>query len=989
MKFHFEPDLSFQLDAINSVCDLFRGQEGCRSVFTVTMPLPRIEGILYQLSNTGYGNKLQLLQEDVLKNLQEIQLRNGLEQASELNSMDFTIEMETGTGKTYVYLRTIFELKKRFGFSKFVIVVPSIAIKEGVYKSLEITQDHFRALYDNEPYEYFLYDSNRLGQVRNFATSNIIQIMVVTVGAINKKDINNLYKETEKINGEKPIDLIRQTNPILIVDEPQSVEGGLAGRGKEALESMTPLCVLRYSATHIQKYHMLYRLDAVDAYEQKLVKQIEVASANIVGDHNKPYIKVLSMSTQKRVVQAKVELDVLVGNKVVRKESFIQDGDNLKWLTNRDIYDDCMIGEINREKGNEFVEIRFPGIEKRLRLGENYGGVDEDSLARMMIRRTIQEHLNKELRLRNEKKGIKVLSLFFIDRVNKYRYYDQDGIAQKGEYAKIFEEEYARLIKNEKYDTVFHDVDIESLPEEVHNGYFSIDRKGGWTDTSENNKNNRDNAERAYNLIMKDKEKLLSMNTKLKFIFSHSALREGWDNPNVFQICALREMSSEMQRRQTIGRGLRLCVNQEGKRIRGFDVNTLTVIAHENYESFAENLQKEIERDTGIRFGIVEKHQFATLQTVDSKGIVVNYGVQKSKEIWNYLLEHNYIDHKGRIEDKLRTALKDGTFTLPAEYQSQLPAITEVLRKLSGRLDIKNADERNRIKVRKEILYSEDFKELWEKIKHKTTYRVHFDDDELIQACISAVRSMPAISRSRLSFDKATLQIDKGGVKAELKETSAPQIIEDGAIALPDLLSDLQDKTNLTRKSIVKIVRCSERLVDFKRNPQKYIEYVADAIIKTKRRFIVDGIKYQKIGEDEFYAQELFEDEELFGYLSKNMLEAKKAPYEYVVYDSNVEKPFAEKLEINSAVKVYTKLPGWFKIPTPLGSYNPDWAVLVEDDNRTRLFFVVETKGDVFLDALRPDEKAKIECGEKHFESLDSGIEFCVANSFESFEDNF
>lgn len=989
MKLHFEPNLQFQLDAIEAVCDLFRGQETCRSYFTVSMAQAYQSDILYQMHNVGEGNQLAIIEEDLLANLQEIQLRSGLRPADRLVSMDFTIEMETGTGKTYVYLRSILELNKRYGFSKFVIVVPSVAIKEGVYKSLQITEDHLRSLYANAPYEYFQYDSAKLGQVRNFATSSNIQIMVVTVGAINKKDVNNLYKETEKVNGEKPIDLIKQTNPIIIVDEPQSVDGGLEGRGKEALAAMNPLCTLRYSATHVEKHHMLYRLDAVDAYEQKLVKQIEIASANIVGDHNNPYIRIKKIANIRNVVQAKVELDVQQGQHVVRKELMIQDSDNLKMHTNRDVYENCLIGEINCAKGNEFVEIRFPGISKFLRVGDSYGGVEDESLSRLMIKRTIKEHLDKELRLKNEQKGIKVLSLFFIDRVDKYRSYDESGNTVKGEYAIAFEEEYARLIQRPEYSTIFKDVDIDSLPTEVHNGYFSIDKKGGWTDTSEGNQSNRDNAERAYNLIMKDKEMLLSFDTKLKFIFSHSALKEGWDNPNVFQICALREMGSELQRRQTIGRGLRLCVNQEGERIRGFDVNTLTVIANEGYELFAENLQKEIEQDTGIKFGIVEKHQFAAIHVADSVGKSVPLGVDKSEAIWAYLLESKYIDGKGKIQDTLRIALKDGTLQIPDEFEVQLPQVKEILRKLAGKLDEKNADDRNVIKVRKEVLYSPEFKELWDRIKHQSTYRVQFDNEKLIQDCIKAVKDMPPVTRSKLTWEKANLTINKGGVDTVKTTSSGPETIDEGGIALPDIITDMQDKTSLTRRSIVAILKGSNRLIDFKRNPQQYIEYAVDVINRTKRFALVDGIKYHRIGNDCFYAQELFENEELYGYLSKNMLESTKSPYEYVVYDSStVERPFAERLEQNEAVKVYAKLPDWFKVPTPLGTYNPDWAVLVESEKQTKLFFVVETKGDTFLDALRPSEKGKIDCGKKHFHALGNNVKFCVANSYESFEEH-
>ena len=443
--------------------------------------------------------------------------------------------METGTGKTYVYLRTIFELNRRYGFTKFVIVVPSVAIKEGVYKTLQMTEEHFRALYANTPFDFFLYDSSKLGQVRNFATSPHIQIMVVTVGAINKKDVNNLYKDSEKTGGEKPIDLIKATQPILIVDEPQSVDGGLEGQGKKALAEMNPLCTLRYSATHADKHHMLYRLDAVDAYERKLVKQIEVASLEVEGGHNKGYVKLISTSNKKGTFSAKVELDVQRGTSVSRETVTVQPGDDLQQVTKRAVYADHLVQNIGCKAGEEYIELS--NQEKPLRVGEAIGDVDCYAIKQLMIRRTIEEHLDKELRLRPQ--GIKVLSLFFIDAVEHYRSYI-DGAQVKGKYALMFEEEYRKAAGKPKYRTLFNDVDLQSDATEVHDGYFSIDKKGAWTDTAENNQGNRDNAERAYNLIMKDKEKLLSFETKLKFVFSHSALREGWDNQNVFQICAIR-----------------------------------------------------------------------------------------------------------------------------------------------------------------------------------------------------------------------------------------------------------------------------------------------------------------------------------------------------------------------------------------------------------------------------------------------------------------
>lgn len=998
MKLHFEPNLDYQLQAIEAVCDLFRGQEVCRTEFTVTMKTPAaIAGDMFpgkapqQMSlgivesDLGVGNRLTLLDDELHKNLADIQLRGGLPPSSTLASGDFTVEMETGTGKTYVYLRSVFELNKRYGFTKFVIVVPSVAIKEGVYKSLQITEDHFKGLYAGVPLDYFIYDSAKLGQVRNFATSSNIQIMVVTVGAINKKDVNNLYKDSEKTGGEKPIDLIKATCPIVIVDEPQSVDGGLSGAGKTALDAMNPLCTLRYSATHADKHHMVYRLDAIDAYERKLVKQIEVASATVEDAYNKPFVRLVSVSNKRGTITAKIELDMTTANGVKRQEVTVSDGDDLEQTSKkRAIYADFRIGEINAAKGEEFLELRYPGGEVYLAVGQAHGDVDALAVQREMIRRTIKEHLEKEKRLRPL--GVKVLSLFFIDAVERYRQYDADGNAIKGDYARIFEEEYRRAAKLPAYQSLFAEVDLASAAEEVHNGYFSIDKKGGWSDTSENNAGNRENAERAYNLIMKEKEKLLGFETPLKFIFSHSALKEGWDNPNVFQICALREMGTERERRQTIGRGLRLCVNQNGDRLRGFDINTLTVIATENYEQFAENLQKEIEADTGIRFGIVEHHQFAAVAVTGDDGQVAALGVDQSKALWEHLKAAGHIDAKGKVQDSLKQALKDGTLALPVAFEAQRGQIADVLRKVSGRLEIKNADERKQVRTRQAVLQSAEFKALWDRIKHQTTYRVAFDNEKLVADAIDTLQKAPAVVKARLQWRKADISIGKAGVEATEKAGAQTVVLDEADIELPDLLTDLQDRTQLTRRTITRILADSGRLDDFKRNPQQFIELAGEIINRCKRLALVDGIKYERLGNEHYYVQELFEQNELSGYLQNMLMDTTKSVYEHVVYDSNTERDFADALEKNDAIKVYAKLPGWFKVPTPLGSYNPDWAVLVEQDGAERLYFVVETKSSLFTDDLRDKESAKIECGKAHFEALavgDSPAHYVVARSIQ------
>lgn len=998
MKLHFDPKLDYQLQAINAVCDLFHGQEICRTEFTVTkdvayLRLPGMENGL------GIGNRLTLLDDELLSNLHAIQLRNGLAPSPSLESGDFTVEMETGTGKTYVYLRTIFELNKRYGFTKFIIIVPSVAIKEGVFHTIETATEHLKGLYAGVPFDVFIYDSAKPQQVSNFATSPQVQIMVVTVGAINKfgdegqaqaeeidetarraKSKNVMYRANEKTGGEKPIDLIRATRPILIVDEPQSVEGGLDGKGKQAMARMNPLCNLRYSATPKHAHHMVFKLDAVDAYERKLVKQIEVAAASVEGGFNKPYVKLIApVSRGKSVVGAKVELDMASAGVVRRQIVTVAPLDKLDQVTGREIYKDHIIGqEIRDARDDQFMELRYPGGEEFLRPGQAYGDVDALAVQRQMIRRTIKEHLDKEKRLRPQ--GIKVLSLFFIDAVEKYRKYDEEGNPLKGDYARIFEEEYRRLANLPEYLTLFREVDITTAAEDVHDGYFSIDRKKVGNKTVKMFKDSRGNGTTAaddetYNLIMRKKEELLDLNTPLKFIFSHSALREGWDNPNVFQICTLRDMSSELERRQTIGRGLRLCVRAEGDdyvRVHGFETNTLTVIATESYEQFAEKLQKEIEDESGIRFGIVEEHQFAGVSVIGSDGQASPLGFEQSKALWQHLKTTGLIGAHGKVLDTLRKALKEGTLVLPEPFTAQLPQVTEILRKLAGRLEIKNADERKQVKVRKVVLEGEDFKALWDRIKHKTTYRVKFNNEELLDACIHSLQEAPFIAKTNLQWRKADIAIGRAGVEATETATSAPIALDESDIILPDILTDLQDKTALTRRSIHSILVESKRLDDFKRNPQQFIELAAAIINRVKRKALVDGIKYQRIGEEAYYAQQLFETEELSGYL-KSMVDSSKSVYEQVIYQADTEKTFADDLEKNEAIKVYAKLPSWFKVPTPLGTYNPDWAVLVEQEGAERLYFVVETKSSLFADDLREKESAKIECGKAHFKALAGG----------------
>ncbi|WP_411698542.1 DEAD/DEAH box helicase family protein [Conyzicola sp.] len=982
MKIQFEDDLDFQLDAIDAVCNLFVGQEKGNSSFSVRAPSrSNSESFASTESDLGAGNQLSLSSSDLLDNLQRVQLRSGLSPSPVLDSRDFTVEMETGTGKTYVYLRTILELNKRFGFSKFVIVVPSVAIKEGVYKTLEMTRAHFRALYSGVPYSYFLYDSSRMNDVYAFALSGEVQIMITTVGAINKKEINNLYREDEA--GTKPIDVIRSTAPILIVDEPQSVDGGLRGAGKQAIDGMAALATLRYSAIHANKHHMIYRLNAVDAYEKGLVKQVEVAAATLDLGHGTPFVRFLRVRQTAGTVSAEVELDVQTESGSARRvRRWVNDGVDLERLTGRSIYAGHSVGEIGLSGEQPYFELRSPGTEEYLAPGEARGNVDPLVVQRQMIRRTIKEHLDKEMRL--APLGIKVLSLFFIDKVERYRYYDENGLPVRGPYAEIFEEEYRRLSKNPAYQSLLHAVDSIHAASDAHDGYFSIDRAGGWTETALNGQGA--DAERGYNLIMKEKERLLSFDTPLRFIFSHSALREGWDNPNIFQICSLRDINSEVARRQTIGRGLRLCVDQSGQRVRDDQVNVLTVIANEAYEEFALALQTEIERDTGIRFGIVEPTSFVAV-TLDSDGDDPTYlGVEGSLEVWNHLVDIGYIDGTGAVCAPLRLALEVGAFELTDELAPFAKQIEAVLRRIVTKVIVRNADEARPVPIRDDIFLSEDFVALWDRVKSRTVYRLQFDNDELIRRSSENLRLAPAVRKNRIRWAKATLDVTPSGVSAIPQNQTAAVVLEEAPRGLPDLLTELQDRTQLTRRSIAKILIESKRLPEFREEPEQFIVMAAEVINKTKRLAVVDGIQYERSSSNEAFAQDLLRTRELRGYVKNLVLDAKRSVYEDVLVDSAVERRFAEELESDEDIAAFVKLPRWFRIPTPLGTYNPDWAMVSNTDSGEKLFFVVETKGTVFINDLRDSEAAKIYCGKAHFRSFsetDNPASYLVATSLE------
>ena len=810
MKIKFEENLEYQLEAIKSITDIFSGQEISKTVFTVEKANNPQLSIIANENDLGTGNKLLLYPEEILENLNKIQTRNGLPKTkvSSKNEYNFSVEMETGTGKTYVYLRTIMELNKKYGLKKFVIVVPSLAIKEGVYKTLQITEEHFKSLYENTPYDYFIYDSKKINMIRNFAVNDSIQILIINIDSFNK-DINIINRERDQANGYKPIDYISQCNPIVIVDEPQNME---SDKAKNAIKELNPLCTLRYSATHKEIYNPVYKLDSISAYEKKLVKQIEVATVGVTQNLNTEYIKVISIKASKNGITAKIELDIKNRSGVSRKEISIKHGDVLSEKAKRDIYDGYIVNEITYnevEPSKSFID--FGKV--KLTLGQVNGGQDPILIKRLQIRKTIQEHFEKQLALKS--KGIKVLSLFFIDKVANYRIYDSEtGEAKKGKYALIFEEEYNSLIQSGKYQGVG---DVSK----VHDGYFSIDKKktksGVEYSEFKDTKGNTNADDDTFTKIMKDKEKLLSFNEPLAFIFSHSALKEGWDNPNVFQICTLNETTSEMKKIQEIGRGLRIAVNQDGERVRGFDVNTLTVMANESYEHFVESLQKEMEKEKNIKFGVVEDSIFVNIVIDYENEKEIFLGYEKSKKIFQDLINRDYIDEDGNAKDKLKKDLDEGNLELAEEFKGIKEIIIEKLKLTIGKLVVKNANEKKKITLNKKVFLSDEFKELWDKVKYKTMYQVNFEVEKLIDKCIINLDEEVYIPFEKFLYDKKRLAITKGGIGEQKSYEIEENIEVYRNYKLPDIITYLQNETNLTRKSIVKILTKSKTLNSFKK----------------------------------------------------------------------------------------------------------------------------------------------------------------------------
>lgn len=990
IKLHFEPNLEYQHAAVEAVCGLFAGTEHGSTAFSVSLPVSggNGEGEVLGLEVLGSRNTTRLSQNDLLKNLQAVQERNGIEIDSAINpaGWNFTVEMETGTGKTYVYLRTIFELNKRYGFSKFVIVVPSIAIKEGVDKSISIMKDHFRALYDGVELESFTYDSTRLEDVRNYGSSSKLTVMICTIQAITdigaaadtalddaprrrggRRTQRVMYTPREQTGDRKPIEFIQQCAPIVIIDEPQNI--GTAGE-ERGIASLHPLCTLRYSATHKNLFHPVYCLNAVDASVQKLVKGIEVASIQAQLTHVEPYIKLISTSPR-RGGSAKLELlQRTAGGDYGTVTCNVTPGTMLAMCTDcTGVYDDIVVHEVHEDY------VLLSNSEIHLHVGESVGGIDHQQVLRAMIRSTIQEHMKKELKLRP--KGIKVLSLFFIDKVDDYRIYDAAREAHPGPLATLFEEEYNRVMRDSTFQSLYDQHPPKA--EDVHNGYFSIDRgrKGEraiWTDTVDSNAKGRQAAAEAYSLIMRDKEKLLDLDTPLKFIFSHSALKEGWDNPNVFQVCVLRDMDSLISRRQALGRGLRICVNQEGVRVREPGVNILTVVAHEDFRTYADKLQKEYEQD-GLRFGVITKARLGVLEYTDDEGNTVRLGQELAEEVIDDLKEKGLLRQDGKPTEELKRQLDAGTYMVPESCRQAQLAVVARLKQLTRPLEIKDARERREVKSRYEKMRLDtDFLELWKRIKKKTTYRVQFDTNELVRNVVGVLdEELTRIHAPILTETITETAIDENGILAGRQRTNT-RVMDTHDVPVGDILTTLEDATHLTRNTLSCILTGTRHLNAIRFNGPLFEKTVQKVIKRELQRLMVSGVSYKPvtIGEKEYNAQEIFKDSE--GYLDKMIQTSGKCVLDHVVWESDTERRFAEDAEHCEQVKMYVKLPDSFKIPTPLGNYNPDWAVVLEIDGRNHLYFVVETKSTDLLGELSADEQDKIKCAHKHFDTIAEGV---------------
>ena len=1003
----------FQSDAAKAVVDVFAGQP----YLTPTYMMDRGSGYIQQSLTdeedyTGWSNHRiipELNDQLILEHLQKIQRTNQIAPSNKLegrsSGFNLTIEMETGVGKTYTYIKTMYELNRAYGWSKFIIVVPSIAIREGVYKSFEMTQEHFAEEYGKK-IRFFIYNSTQLTEIDRFASDSSINVMIINSQAFNAKgkDARRIYMKLDEFRSRRPIDIIAKTNPILIIDEPQSVEGK---QTKENLKQFNPMITLRYSATHKSDsiYNMVYRLDAMEAYNKRLVKKIAVKGITETGSTaTNSYLYLESINLSKGNPTATLQFEVKMASGAPKKKSrIVTEGDNLYDYSNglEEYKNGFVVSRIDgRDDSVEFIN----GI--KIYAGDVVGAVDEDQLRRIQIRETILSHLQRERQLFY--KGIKVLSLFFIDEVANYREYDAANQPVNGKYAVMFEEEYEDILNNMQLSLGEDDYIkyLQSIPaSKTHAGYFSVDGKGKMINSKVGRKETTSDDVSAYELIMKNKELLLDRDPKkspVRFIFSHSALREGWDNPNVFQICTLKQSSSDVRKRQEVGRGLRLCVNQNGERMDvnalGNDVhnvNVLTVIASESYDSFAKGLQTEMAEAVADRPKAVTRDLFVDKLVKDDQGNEFLITSDVASAIHYDLIVNGYINKLGELTDKYYEDKANGEIKIAEEAKDIASGVIEIIDSIydSKAMKPENARSNNvELQVDDEKLNSKEFKALWSKINAKSVYVVDFDTDELIRKSIASLVSKLRVAK--IYFKVETGAMDSINSKEDLIAGASFVKEESGSYGVSvaansnvkyDLIGKLVDETGLTRKAIIAILQGIQPYVfnQFKDNPEEFITKAAQLINDQKATAIIEHITYDVL--DEQYGTDIFTDPTIKGKLGVNAMKAKKHLYDHIVYDSSNERDFATDLDTNTDVAVYVKLPDGFYISTPVGHYNPDWAIAFYEGSVKHIYFVAETKGSMNSMQLRLIEESKIHCAREHFKAISNGnVVYDVVDSYTS-----
>jgi len=1033
MKLQFKHQ-KFQADAAKAVVDVFAGQPYLTPTYMIDRGYEKIEAdgvkssqiaIKEEEDFTGWRNERivpELSDKLILEHLQKVQRTNQLKPSDKLEGRyNLTIEMETGVGKTYTYIKTMYELNKHYGWSKFIVVVPSVAIREGVYKSFQVTQDHFAEEYGKK-IRFFIYSSKNLTEIDRFASDSAINVMIINVQAFNKSvDANEklesgkradknsaiIFRKLDSFRSRRPIDVIAKTNPILIIDEPQSVEGAAT---KKNLKLFCPLLTLRYSATHKSDsiYNMVYRLDAMEAYNKRLVKKIAVKGITESGStatEGYVYLESVNVSKEKNPT-ASIQFDCKGAKGIRQKNATVGIGYNL--YDNSGNLDEYKVGFVvkaidGRDNSVEFLN----GI--KIFAGDVIGKVSEDQLRRIQIRETILSHLERERQLFH--KGIKVLSLFFIDRVEKYKQYDEAGHPFNGIYADMFEEEYNYIIGSMQREIGDEDyiryLDAISA-HDTHAGYFSVDKKGKMTDSklSDKKQGTSDDID-AYDLIMKNKELLLDRDPKkspVRFIFSHSALREGWDNPNVFQICTLKQSSSEVRKRQEVGRGLRLCVNQDGERmdanVLGNDVqsiNVLTVIASESYDSFAKGLQTELADAVAGRPVAVTADLFKGKVIVDAGGNEQVVDGDTAQAIYFDLIVNGYIDKKGVLTDKYYADKANGAIQVAEEVADSRDSVINILDSVydSRAMQPENARDKNvELQVDPDKLAMPEFKALWKRISPKSVYVVDFDTDELVNKAIASINRNLHVPK--IYFKVETGAMDEIKSKDSLLDGSAfsksksstydsSKQIRVGSSVKYDLIGKLVGETGLTRKAVVAILTGIEKSVfeQFKFNPEEFIIKAAALINDEKATAIIQHITYNVL--DEHYDTDIFTEPTIKGKLGTNAMKAQRHLYDHIVYDSTNERDFATDLDTNTDVAVYVKLPDSFYIATPVGHYNPDWAIAFYEGTVKHIYFVAETKGSMSSMQLRLIEESKIHCAREHFKAISNGnVVYDVADSYQA-----